>query len=213
MHSFDKLMEVARRLNEPDGCPWDVKQTFFSLQPYLLEEVHEVIEAVDGQDPQKILEELGDLFYTVIFFCKVAEREGKFTTEQMIDHVREKLIFRHPHVFGDKKAETSEEVIKNWEPRKLEEKAHQTRKSALDGIPPALPLLLKAQKIVGKILRKHPAFFSALEQAPKNDEEEISQELFQVLRKAHAKEIDVESVLRRATQECEKRFREYEEKV
>ena len=121
--------------------------------------MHEVLEAVDAQDDEKIVEELGDLLYTIIFYCKIAQRDKRFTIQEVIEKVLAKLIHRHPHVFGDTTANTPEEVIKEWEIRKLEEKAHKDRKSALDGIPETLPIVAKAQKMIGKIVRKNPAFF------------------------------------------------------
>lgn len=213
MHAFDLLLEVATKLNGPGGCPWDVKQTFTSLQPYVLEEAHEVLEAVDSGDSQKILEELGDLLYTVIFFAKVAEREGRFTLADILNSVREKLIHRHPHVFGENKLSTSEEVMQQWEKNKLKEKSHEDRKSALDGIPETLPLLMRAQKIVGKILRKTPTFFSASTTETDSAEDQLGEELIALILRAQQKEIDLESVLRRKTASCEKRFREYEQTV
>ncbi len=210
MHAFDELLKVAERLNGPEGCPWDRTQTFFSLQPYLLEEVHEVLEAVDVKDDEKTIEELGDLFYTIIFYCKIAQRDKRFTIQQVIESVLAKLIHRHPHVFGDTRADTPEEVMKEWEKRKLAEKAHKDRKSALDGIPESLPPITKAQKIIRKIVHKNPAFFLSAKESPASTEDEIANELVAVLCKACQKDIDVESVLRRKTASLEKEFRQWE---
>ena len=105
MKAFDELLDVARTLNGEKGCPWDIKQTFFSLQPYVIEEAHELVEAVDRGDDQEIVEELGDLLYTVVFYAKVAEREKRFTMEDILNCEKEKLIRRHPHVFGEVEAE------------------------------------------------------------------------------------------------------------
>ncbi|MBI2743124.1 MAG: MazG family protein [Chlamydiales bacterium] len=210
MDAFDELLKIAEKLNGPDGCPWDRTQTFFSLQPYLLEEVHEVIEAVDSKDDEKTIEELGDLFYTVIFYCKVAQKDKKFSIQDVIKAVQAKLIHRHPHVFGDLKFETPQEVMKEWEKRKLVEKGHKDRKSAVDGIPETLPLIARAQKLISKILRKHSAFFSSATQKPETPEEEISQELTQLLCKAHNKGVDLESALRRTIAQHEKEFRAWE---
>lgn len=206
MREFDELLKVAERLNGPDGCPWDRTQTFHSLQPYLLEEVHETIEAVDLNEDAKIIEELGDLLYTIIFYCKIAKKEKRFAIEDVLTRVREKLIQRHPHVFGETKAKNVDEVIHKWEERKLQEKAHQQRKSALDGIPETLPLLAKAQKMVSKILRKAPTFFAKPEKSA-NPEDQIASELLTVIQKAQQSGIDAESALRRATSRLEQEFR------
>lgn len=211
MHAFDELLKVAERLNGPDGCPWDRTQTFFTLQPYLLEEMHEVLEAVDAKDDEKTVEELGDLLYTIIFYCKIAQRDKRFTIQEVIEKVLAKLIHRHPHVFGDTTANTPDEVIKEWEKRKLEEKAHKGRKSAIDGIPETLPLVAKAQKMIGKIVRKNPAFFlTHKEEKNPSAEDEIANELTQLICKASQKGVDLESTLRRTTTRLEKEFRDWE---
>ncbi len=211
MKEFDTLLEVARRLNAPDGCPWDRQQSFLSLQPYVLEEAHEVIEAVDLGEDSKIIEELGDLLYTVIFYGKVAEREGRFTIREIIESVREKLIRRHPHVFGELKVESSEEVKQHWEKIKKQESGHAQRESALDGIPERLPALAKAQKLVQKALRaKHPPLMG--QEQVSTTEKEIGNELFALVFKAEQSGIDVESALRRVLRDYETVFRAWEKR-
>lgn len=210
MDAFDSLLKVAERLNGPDGCPWDRTQAFFSLQPYLLEEVHEVIEAVDSKDDEKTVEELGDLLYTIIFYCKIAQRDKRFSIREVIETVEAKLIHRHPHVFGDTKLDTPQEVMKEWEERKLKEKGHKDRKSAIDGIPETLPLIAKAQKLFNKIARKAPAFFKARKLAAATPEEEISAELTLLLCKANEKGVDLEGAFRRLAARTEEEFREWE---
>jgi MazG family protein len=209
MNSFDKLLEVAEKLNGPGGCPWDLSQTFLTLQTYLLEEVHEVIEAVDSGEKKMIVEELGDLLYTIIFYCMIAKREKKFTLDEVLDGVREKLIYRHPHIFGDVELNTPQEVMREWEKRKRKEKNHENRKSAIDGIPETLPLLAKAQKTVAKILRKHPTFFSV--DKSNSSEEEIATEFFALICKAHHNAVDMEGTVRRRLAHCEKQFRKHED--
>src|SRR5579863_10005397 len=144
MDQFDSLLRVAETLLGPGGCPWDQKQTFASLQPYVLEEAHEVIEAIDADDDGKMVEELGDLLYTVIFYGKLAEKTGRFSLVDIVNAIEEKLIRRHPHVFGEVKVEGADEVLKNWEKIKLEEKGDKRPESVLDGIPPTLPLVTRA---------------------------------------------------------------------
>ncbi len=207
MKAFDELLEVATRLNSPDGCPWDLKQTFFSLQPYVLEEAHELIEAVDGQKDEEIVEELGDLLYTVIFYAKIAEKEGRFRMEEIINAVKEKLIRRHPHVFGSGSAKTEEEVISAWHKIKQEEVGKQYRKSALDGVPDSLPSIAKAQKMIKVFFRK-----KFMEQPSIEDlsEEEVGRRLWDVLLQAESSGVDAESALRRTLSLEKKAFSEWE---
>lgn len=211
MNSFDRLLKLADLLLGPEGCPWDRTQTFLTLQPYLLEEVHEVIEAVDANDDQKILEELGDLLYTIVFYGKLAEKEGRFTLNAVIDNIYEKLVRRHPHVFGEQKIEKAEDVIGHWEKIKRKEKAHLDRKSALDGIPPTLPGLARAQKVLKKILRTEASLFTE-EKKHQNPhpEKQIGQELIELILRAEESGIDIESALRRTLGYYETEFRKWE---
>ena len=211
MQKFDHLLEVAEKLFSPDGCPWDREQTFQSLQSYVLEEVHEVIEAVDGDCNEEIVEELGDLLNTIIFYGKIAERAGRFTISDIIDAITEKLVRRHPHVFGENKIEHSDEVIKQWEKIKKEEKKQEQRKSVLDGLPPTLPTLIKAQKILKRILRSHSSLLKPEEKKLEPySEQQIGEELIRLVMRAEEGGIDIESALRRSLGEYEKRFRDWE---
>lgn len=189
-------MEVAGILNGPKGCAWDQKQTFTSLQPYVLEEAHEVLEAVDSNDDEKIVEELGDLLYTIIFYAKVAQKEGRFTMEDIIDAVKEKLIRRHPHVFGDLKIETEEELEKNWEKIKKEEKGKEKRSHAFDGIPPAMPLIAKAQKVL-KIMSKSSLAPFADRVKKAYSEEDLGEEILHLIFIAEICGFDAETLVRR----------------
>lgn len=197
MNKFDQLLEIAAILNGPNGCLWDHKQTFTTLQQYLLEETHEVLEAVDSNDDHKIIEELGDLLYTIIFYAKVAQKQGRFTIEEIIDGVKEKLIRRHPHVFGDQKIDTEEELEQNWEKIKKEEKGKEVRVHAFDGIPPSMPLLAKAQKVL-KIMMKtsFPLFQNHL--PSKMSEEEISEQLLHLVFLCELNGFNAETITRRA---------------
>lgn len=209
MREFDELLQVADRLLGPGGCPWDHSQNFFSLQPYVLEEAHEVVEAVDAGDDHKIFEELGDLLYTVIFYSKIAEKEKRFTIENVLNSIKEKLIRRHPHIFGEGEAKDADEVVKRWEEIKKQEKGHEMRKSALDGVPERLPLIPKAQKVVKKVLREH---FLMNEQEKYASEKEVGDEIMRIIIRAESSNIDVESALRRSLNQLEKAFREWESK-
>ncbi|MES2199625.1 MAG: MazG family protein [Chlamydiota bacterium] len=207
MKEFDELLEVANRLMGPNGCPWDHKQTFFSLQPYVLEEAHEVVEAVDGQNDQEIIEELGDLLYTVIFYAKIAEKEGKFSMAEIIESVKEKLIRRHPHVFSALEVKTEEEIVRNWNLIKQEEKGKEHRVSALDGIPDQLPSLSKAQKMV-KVFERTK--FDSLENKEIKEEEEIADELLKLIQIAEKSGVDIEGALRRKISSYKKKFTQWE---
>lgn len=149
---FDRAMGIMRRLRAPGGCPWDAEQTHDSLKRYLIEECYEVVEAIDKKDDNLLCEELGDLMLQPLFHAAIAEERGAFTIDEVLQSLADKLIRRHPHVFGDQEIRTSEEQVANWEKIKKTEKG-VARKSALAGIPPHLPSLMKAQKITEKAAR------------------------------------------------------------
>jgi len=138
------------RLREPGGCPWDREQTLDSLTGYLLEEAYEVVDAVAGPDPDKLREELGDLLLQIVFMARIARENGWFSIDDVCDGIAEKMVRRHPHVFGDARAETAGEVVRNWEDIKHAERGDRPGGSALDGIPKALPALLKAFRVTEK---------------------------------------------------------------
>jgi tetrapyrrole methylase family protein/MazG family protein len=150
--SFEDLLMIMKRLRGPGGCPWDAEQTHESLTRYLLEETYEVIEAIDARSPEHLKEELGDLLLQPVFHAAIAEEAGTFTMQDVIRTLCDKLIRRHPHVFGDMHIADSNAQIENWEQIKKIEKG-QERGSALSGVPPQLPALLKAQKITEKAAR------------------------------------------------------------
>lgn len=147
-HTFSRFREVIRILRGPNGCPWDQEQTHESLRRYLIEEVYEVIDAIDEEDDEGIVEELGDVLLQVMMHCQIGEDDGYFTVDDVIRGVTEKMIHRHPHVFGDVKVASTEDVNSNWEKLKREEK--QERTSILDGIPKSLPALMRSYKIQKK---------------------------------------------------------------
>jgi tetrapyrrole methylase family protein/MazG family protein len=149
---FEELIAIMKRLRGPGGCPWDAEQTHESLMRYLLEETYEVIEAVDARSPEHLKEELGDLLLQPVFHAAIAEEAGTFTINDVIRTLCEKLVRRHPHVFGDLQIADSAAQVENWEQIKKIEKSTE-RSSALSGVPPHLPALLKAQKITEKAAR------------------------------------------------------------
>ncbi len=151
-NSFEDLVAIMRRLRGPGGCPWDAEQTHESLTRYLLEETYEVIEAIESGSADHIREELGDLLLQPVFHAVIAEETGSFTIRDVIQGVCDKLVRRHPHVFGDLEIRDSSAQVENWERIKKGEKGDK-RPSALSGVPPQLPALLKAQKITEKASR------------------------------------------------------------
>ncbi|HHW29134.1 MAG TPA: nucleoside triphosphate pyrophosphohydrolase [Syntrophomonadaceae bacterium] len=146
-YPLDPLVEVMDSLLSPEGCPWDRKQTHQTLKKYLIEESYEVLDAIDEGNMHKLCEELGDLLLQIIFHAALAERSGKFTISDVISGITEKMIRRHPHVFGDTRVNSAAEVLKNWESIKQEE---GEPKSMLAGVPRYLPALQRAQKVQGK---------------------------------------------------------------
>jgi tetrapyrrole methylase family protein/MazG family protein len=141
---IEAIFEVARRLRAPDGCPWDREQTHQSLRPYLLEETYEVLEAIDrGPDDVRLREELGDLLLQVAMHAAIAEEQGRFDAVQVSEMAAAKIVARHPHVFGDARVADAEEVLRNWEQRKLDEAAQAGRpeETPLDRVPSAMPAL------------------------------------------------------------------------
>jgi len=151
--AFRRLVEVMELLRGPDGCPWDREQTYESLVPALIEEAYEVVEAVESANPRKIRDELGDLLLLVVFYGQIGSEEGDFETADSIRAICEKLERRHPHVFSDATVRDSDEVLDRWHEIKKSEEAHRDRDSALDGVPRALPALMRAQDVQKKAAR------------------------------------------------------------
>jgi MazG family protein len=153
---FERAVSIMARLRGPGGCPWDREQTFDSIKPYTVEETYEVLEAIDNRDWNELPGELGDLLLQVLFYSQMANEQDKFSIDDVLDRLSDKLVSRHPHVFGDVKAETSSDVLRNWEAIKTQEKeqqrqdkgpADQQSQSVLAGVSPAMPALLEAHKL------------------------------------------------------------------
>ncbi len=145
-----KLIAIMQRLRGAKGCPWDKEQTMESLIPFIVEEAYEVIGAIDAKSPEMLKEELGDLLFQIIFMCQLAREKGDFGIKDVMALSAEKMIRRHPHVFGKTKAKTSKDVLKHWARIKKEEKDGKKRKGYLSDIPEHLPALLKAHKVTEK---------------------------------------------------------------
>jgi nucleoside triphosphate diphosphatase len=156
---FERAVSIMARLRAPGGCPWDREQTFDTIKRYTLEETYEVLEAIDNRDWEELPGELGDLLLQVLFYSEMAKEQGTFSIDEVLDRLSDKLVNRHPHVFGDVKADTPSEVLRNWEAIKAEEKRNRAEsqgekaeaaKSILDGVSSAMPALLEAHKLSSK---------------------------------------------------------------
>ena len=223
-YTFEDLKEIMKELRQK--CPWDRKQTHESLKKYLIEETYEVIDAIDKKDWEALKEELGDLLLQPVFHARLAEEEGKFNIDDVVDHLCKKLIERHPHVFGEERAKSAEEVLQNWEKRKLEK-----RKSVLEGVPKHLPALMRAEKLqkkaskVGfdwknleevkeKVSEEWNEFWSAVQNGNREEiEHEFGDLLFALVNLARFLEIDPEEALQKANERFIKRFSYVEKKV
>jgi len=153
---FDTLVEILDRLREPGGCPWDREQSWDTLRGYLIEECYEVVDALDRADAPGLCEELGDLLLQIVFLARLGKEQGAFEARDVVRGIVQKMVRRHPHVFGDDVAESAEQVLRRWEEIKREEKAASregVESSVLGGIPTALPALPKAQRIGTKAAR------------------------------------------------------------
>ena len=221
--NFDQLLSIMRKLRGPGGCPWDAEQTHESLTRYLLEETYEVIEAIESKSPEHLKEELGDLLLQPIFHAVIAEEAGQFDISDVIRTLCEKLVRRHPHVFGDLEISDSNAQIINWERIKKEEKGPE-RTSALSGVPPHLPALLKAQKITEKASRvgfdwnhSDQVFAKVMEELhefeeawaggnPERMEDELGDLLFAIVNLGRFLSLNPEEALRKTICRFQKRF-------
>lgn len=227
---FNQVMSIMRRLRAPGGCPWDAEQSHESLKRYLLEESYEVLEAIDSGSDELLKEELGDLLLQPIFHAAIAEERGAFTMEDVLATLSDKLIRRHPHVFGDQVIKDSEAQVANWEKIKKAEKGEE-RRSALSGIPPHLPALMKAQKItekasrvgfdwehvdqvMAKVLEELHEFEEAMEQGRQDRmEAELGDLLFAIVNLGRFLALDPEEALRKTIARFQNRFSYIEERL
>jgi len=220
---IDRLKQIVERLRSPDGCPWDREQTHASLKPHIIEECYELIDAIDDQDDQGMQEELGDVLLQVVLHAQMASEEGRFDFDSVAEVISEKLIRRHPHVFGDTKLATSDAVLKQWDAIKRGEKTD--RESALDGVPSGLPGLARAQKMQSKAgragfdwpdaqgsLEKVKEEIREIEQAGTSEKlaEELGDLLFSVVNFARKSKLDAEELLQAANRKFSDRFRKME---
>ena len=213
MQEFDALIEVTDRLFAPGGCSWDREQTMETMRSSLIEEACELLEAIDLNNKESIREELGDFLFTGIYFCKLAEKEQNITLEQVLATIREKMVRRHPRVFGENNAMSSGEVLEQWDEIKKKEKGNAHRKSALDGVPKGLPALAKALEILKKMAKAKYLHLPQNEQNQLFDsEDECGKALMDLVCKARASGIDPEHALRKNLSLLERDFRQWESK-
>jgi uncharacterized protein YabN with tetrapyrrole methylase and pyrophosphatase domain len=205
------LVAVMARLRSPAGCPWDREQDHQTLRFHAVEEVYELMDAIEAGDDQEMAEELGDLLLQVVFHCQLARERGAFDFEQVARRITEKLIRRHPHVFGETKVKNVDEVWANWEKIKAAEKrgTRHARASALDGIPKHLPALLRAEKLVKKA-RKAKLLPAADGGKIVLTKKALAGKLFALARSAQAKGWSAEELLRAETQRQERQLRKKE---
>ena len=208
MSGIERLHEIMTRLRDPQaGCPWDKVQTLETLKPCVLEETYELLAAMDKpEDQANHIEELGDVLLQVMFQSVMAEQEGKFTFDDVANAIADKLVHRHPHVFGDVKADDAATVLKNWERIKQQEHKKEARHSALDGVPPTLPALLKARRTMEKA--KRIGYEETLPEVEiKGDPGEF---LLAVVKSIAAMGVDSEAALEHAVAGYAERFRAFE---
>ena len=206
------LLDVMAKLRSPTGCPWDREQDHLTLRFHAVEEVYELLDAIEAGDDHEMLEELGDLLLQVVFHCQMARERGAFDFEQVARNLTEKLIRRHPHVFGDVKVKNVDQVWANWEKIKKAEK-HGTkheRPSALDGIPKHLPALLRAEKLVKKARK---AKLSAAVPSRKLSKTALAKELFELTALAQHQGWSAEALLRSEAKKREHAWRKTERKL
>lgn len=226
--SLRRLKDIVDRLRSPGGCPWDLEQTPESLKPFLLEEAHEVADAIDAGVPSDLREELGDLLMNIFLQARIAEEREQFTLGEIADGIADKLIRRHPHVFGEGEAEDSSAVRRNWEAIKKQEKGDQPDPGAIRPLPASLPALSRGERVgrmaadvgfdwpdaegpLAKIREEVEELCSAHQSGQREQTEaELGDLLFAITSFARHAEIDSEAALKRALERFTQRFRHVE---
>src|SRR5678815_3758727 len=212
--AINELLRVMARLRAPNGCPWDREQDHMTLRRHAIEEVYELIDAIEAGDDHEMAEELGDLLLQVVFHCQMARERGAFDFEKVTRHLVDKLVRRHPHVFGKLKVKDVDEVWANWEKIKRAEKkgTRHERPSALDGIPKHLPALLRAEKLLKKA-RKAKLLNEAKRPPGALSKSDVGRRIFELTHYAQSKAWSAEELLRMETRKRERAFRRAEMKT
>lgn len=229
-YGWEDFLEIVRLLRGPGGCPWDAEQTHGSIRRDFLEETYEVLDALDRDDPEAMCEELGDILMQVVFHAVIEEENGRFTAADVVDGIAQKMVYRHPHVFGGQmQADTSEQVLVNWEVLKRKEKGQSSTADAIEAVPHTLPALWRAEKVakktakagfdwdssisaLGKLEEEVRELRLALEagkavDAPHGIREEVGDTLFMTAKLAQMSGVDPEDALHRACDKFDARFR------
>lgn len=227
-YNISDLIDIMRILRAPGGCPWDQVQTHESIRQNFIEETYEVIEAIDKADSPLMKEELGDVLMQVIFHTLMEEEQGHFNFDDVCDDVCKKLIVRHPHVFGDIKADTPDEVLRNWDAIKMQTKSQQSYADSVDDVARSLPALMRAQKVqkrsaksgmdfrdaedaASKVIEERDELLAAVSVGDQSRiEEELGDLLFSVVNIARFVGADAERALYRSTDKFSERFRAVE---
>lgn len=229
MKSIDDFVKTIGKLRSPEGCPWDKEQTHKTLKRYLIEETYEAIDAIDNDDPKALMEELGDILLQIVLHAQIASENKKFSLDEIADYVNKKMISRHPHVFSNAVVRNSDEVMKNWEVIKNNEKP--ARKEIFDGIPNSLPALLKALKVSKKAAKsgfdweKESDLWKTLEDElnefkesvkhnnKEKQAEELGDLLFMVVNIARWYKLDPEDTLNKGIKKFIKRYSKVKQKL
>lgn len=232
-YGWEDLLEITRLLRAPGGCPWDREQTHASIRRNFLEETYEALDALDRDDPHDMCEELGDVLMQVALHTQMEAERGRFTMDDVVDGVSRKLVYRHPHVFGAARADTSEEVLTNWEALKRTEKGQRSTADAIESVPHTLPALWRAEKTVAKTAKagfnwsdltgpldkleeevrelRQAVEAGGAPDAPHGVQEELGDLLFVAAKIAQMSGVDPEESLHRACDKFDRRFRRVEE--
>lgn len=230
-NTLDELCRLVKTLRGEKGCPWDKKQTPESVSIYLIEEVFELVDAIESGNSEHIREELGDLLFHIVFIAEMFEERAEFNLSQVARSITEKMIRRHPHVFGDKEVNSSAEVIQNWHKIKLNEKKDLQKQSLLDSVPAKLPALMRAYRVSDRVAKsgfewsqmgenqKHAqAVAAGLQVVPENHDKrptsrQVGDLLFALVNMARLAEIHPESALTGSVKKFESRFKKMEELI
>lgn len=231
MNNFNTLVNIVYKLRSPEGCPWDKEQTLYSVKNQFIEEAFELLDALDRHDVDNIKEELGDVLFHTVFHSVVAESEGLFNLDDVLAEVSEKLVRRHPHVFGDAEAATSAEVLVNWDRIKQQEKGKKNKESVLDDVPAAYPSIMRALKMqdkarksgfdwdkpedcMDKVREEFAEFEEAVAGGTKDQiEHELGDMFFSLINMSRFLKVNPDEALRKANNRFDNRFRYVEKKL
>lgn len=205
---FYELCNIVEKLRAPEGCPWDREQTHKTLAKHLLEEAYEACDAIDDAVPEKMADELGDVLLQVVMHAQIGKEEGTFDIDDVTDAISNKMIERHPHVFGDVSVKSSQEVLDNWEEIKKAQRGQKSAYEAMLSVTKSLPALTKTEKIIGKAIK---AGLYSRENSPAFAAEEIGERLFELCAFAYINGIDAEEELSAYTKKFIKNLKNIEE--